>query len=78
MSAQFTKTLAIFLGLMGLSAAIPSALAQRVFAWGDFHFGLNTVPAAATNVVAIATGFSHNLVLRADGTVVAWGDNSLG
>jgi len=71
---------AIFLGLMGLSQVIaPSTvLAQQVFAWGDFHFGLDTVPESATNVIAVATGFSHNLVLRADGTVVAWGDNSLG
>ncbi len=76
--SYFTKALMICLGLMGLSAAMPSVRAQRVFAWGDSHFGLNTVPAAATNAVAIAAGFSHNLVLGADGTVVAWGDSSQG
>lgn len=31
-----------------------------------------------TNVVAIAAGFRHNLALRADGTVAAWGDNVYG
>jgi hypothetical protein len=42
------------------------------------------VPAGLTNVVAIAASrglpseASHSLALRADGTVVAWGDNSTG
>ena len=30
---------------------------------------------SATNVVAIAAGASHSLVLRADGKVAGWGDN---
>jgi hypothetical protein len=33
------------------------------------------VPAAATNVVAIAAGLSHSVALRNDGKVVAWGQN---
>ncbi|MGA2866311.1 MAG: hypothetical protein ABSF95_17700, partial [Verrucomicrobiota bacterium] len=37
-----------------------------------------TAPAGLTNLVAIASGYSHCLALRADGTVVAWGDDSLG
>jgi hypothetical protein len=36
------------------------------------------VPASATNVVAIAAGWGHSLALRADGTVVSWGDNTYG
>jgi len=35
-------------------------------------------PANATNVVAIAMGRNHALVLRRDGTLVTWGDNSGG
>jgi Regulator of chromosome condensation (RCC1) repeat len=31
-----------------------------------------------TNVVAISAGFSHSLALKADGTVIGWGDNDLG
>ena len=31
-----------------------------------------------TNVVAMAAGQAHTLALRADGTVVAWGNNSVG
>ena len=29
-----------------------------------------------TNVVAIAAGGLHSLALKADGTVVGWGDNT--
>ena len=35
-------------------------------------------PPAASNVVAVAAGWEHCLALRADGSVVAWGDNSYG
>jgi hypothetical protein len=34
------------------------------------------VPSAATNVVAIAAGDYHSVVLRSDGKVIAWGNNS--
>ena len=37
-----------------------------------------TVPVSVSNVVAIAAGWWHSLALRADGTVIAWGDNSYG
>jgi alpha-tubulin suppressor-like RCC1 family protein len=36
------------------------------------------VPATATNVIAIAAGHYHNLALKADGTIVAWGRSSNG
>ncbi len=44
-----------------------------VVAWGDNSYGLTTVPAGLTNVIAISAGGFHNLVLKSDGTVVAWG-----
>src|SRR5207248_3095641 len=31
-----------------------------------------------TNAVAIGAGYSHGLAVKADGTVVAWGDNYYG
>lgn len=46
-----------------------------VVAWGVNNFGQATVPSSATNVVAVAAGWSHSLALRDDGTVVAWGSN---
>jgi alpha-tubulin suppressor-like RCC1 family protein len=42
------------------------------------YFGAGVVTRAGNNVVAIAAGYSHSLALRADGTVVAWGDNFFG
>jgi alpha-tubulin suppressor-like RCC1 family protein len=39
---------------------------------------LIAVPADATDVVAIAAGRHHLVALRADGRVIAWGDNSFG
>jgi hypothetical protein len=50
----------------------------RVGGWGDNGYGQITIPASATNVVAIATGYRHSLALKADGTVVGWGDNGYG
>ena len=45
----------------------------------DVHDGgAMNVPASATNVVALAAGVYHSLALKADGTVVVWGDNGDG
>src|SRR5262249_25615309 len=38
--------------------------------------GQSSVPLGLTNVIAIAAGHYHSLAARADGAVVAWGDNS--
>src|SRR6516225_8160834 len=43
----------------------------RVVGWGLNEEGECTGPAAASNVVDIATGDFHNLVLAADGTIRA-------
>lgn len=48
---------------------IPMAVA------GDDSFGQLDVPGTVTNAVAIAAGAWHNLALKSDGTVVAWGEN---
>jgi hypothetical protein len=37
-----------------------------------------TPPAGLSNVVAIAQGGGHDLALKLDGTVTAWGDNRAG
>jgi hypothetical protein len=42
--------------------------------WGLNHYEQATIPTAATEVVAIAAGYQHNLGLRPAGTVFAWGD----
>ena len=43
-------------------------------AWGRDDYGEAEIPSARlTNVTAIASGLYHNLALRSDGTVAAWG-----
>ncbi|HWI56975.1 MAG TPA: RCC1 domain-containing protein, partial [Bacillota bacterium] len=55
-----------------------TARAQNVIAWGDNSRGQATVPASATNVIAVAGGGYHSLALQADGSVLAWGYNNYG
>lgn len=43
-----------------------------VVAWGNNESGRTNMPGGLTNVVAIAAGYSHTLMLRDDGTVVGW------
>src|SRR6267154_3589389 len=67
---QTRKVLLVF-GCM--LASLPS-LAGSVIAWG---WGLGTnVPPALTNVIAIAAGSEHCVVILTDGSVTAWGNNS--
>jgi hypothetical protein len=47
---------------------------RHVVAWGRNDFGQADVPAGLANVTAIAAGSFHNLALRGDGSVVAWGN----
>lgn len=71
------------------SVALRSDL--TVWTWGDDNFGQlgngttintgRTVPIAVpglTGVIAIAAGRYHTLALKQDGTVWAWGNNTLG
>jgi hypothetical protein len=51
--------------------------AGSVLVWGGTA-SILTVPATATNVVQVAAGGHHVVALRADGTVLAWGDNPNG
>lgn len=73
-----TKTQATVAAVL-LFASSSGAFSASVVAWGWPSASINSVtnvPIGLTNVVGIATGNAHNLALRSDGTVVAWGDNS--
>ena len=60
------------------AAAISLALRAdgTMVGWGSNGSGQTDIPAAATNVVAIAAGGAHSLALRADGTILGWGSNA--
>jgi alpha-tubulin suppressor-like RCC1 family protein len=55
-----------------LIICLPASAANHVVAWANTS-GATNVPAAATNVQAIAAGFGFSLALKSDGTVMAWG-----
>ena len=43
-----------------------------------YNWGQSIVPAGLTNAALIAGGWRHSLALNADGTLTAWGDDSIG
>src|SRR5437870_2878394 len=59
--------------LLGIQAK--GALTGIVVEWGR-----QTIPwlQPGTRLTAIAAGTAHNLAVKSDGTVLAWGDNSEG
>jgi hypothetical protein len=64
--------------LAGFVALRLTALGQpRIVAWGDFSSGTN-IPTGITDIRTIAAGPNYGLLLRSNGTVVVWGDNSSG
>lgn len=58
--------------LLFLKMSFPAA-AQTVVAWGVNNQGAIVVPAAATNVTAVAAAGNYCMALRADGSVISWG-----
>jgi alpha-tubulin suppressor-like RCC1 family protein len=74
---QLKPSSAFLLVMLAGLICFPSAsrAASQVIVWGDNTYGQTNVPAAATNVMALAAGDYHVLALTTDGTVVAWGGN---
>src|SRR5258706_7711983 len=66
------------LALLALPVPAHGQPASQLVTWGDNFYGQLNLPPGLTNVVTIASGFAHNLALRADGTVSAWGYNAFG
>ena len=56
-------------------SACDGSLAGATWGQGRAEFGQATIPAGLSNVVAIAAGDNHSVALKADGTVVCWGQN---
>lgn len=71
--------MATFLGMLcatfALEAANPPGVATN---WGDTSYNLAVLPGGLlTNVITAACGLYHNLVLKGDGTLVAWGAGAI-
>jgi len=64
----------LFLLLSSRSVGAISVTNGTVVGWGYDASGLLSQPAGLTDIVAIAAGYTHNLAVRRDGTVVPRGD----
>jgi hypothetical protein len=71
-SVQVTNAYGMALSSNALLAVIVATTA------GDNTFDQTNVPILATNLVAVAAGDWHGLGLGADGTILAWGNDSSG
>jgi PKD repeat protein len=73
-------TVSLTIGRGGRTATYSQELTVArgaVEGWGGNLWGqLNIPPAAKSGVIAIAAGGGHNLALKADGSVVAWGSSN--
>ena len=49
---------------------------SSIVGWGRTNFGLTTAPTNLTDALALSAGINHNLALKRDGTVAAWGITS--
>jgi alpha-tubulin suppressor-like RCC1 family protein len=78
---------AILCGVAVLSC-VTSAQPQAgsIVAWGagqagqigGFNYGQSIVPAGNSNYISVSAGQDFSLGLKADGSIVAWGDPSRG
>jgi hypothetical protein len=68
-AVQITNIYGLILSSNASLGFIPMAVA------GDNSLGQLDLPGTVTNAVAIAAGAWHNLALKADGSVVGWGEN---
>lgn len=64
------------LALLCLGAA-SNTQAQELVGWGDNRFN-QASPPDIRDITQVAAGSHHNVALRSDGTVIAWGSNWTG
>jgi len=51
---------------------------ERLLLWGSNTAGQSTVPAGLMGVVAIAARFTHSIAIKADESIVTWGEDHWG
>ena len=68
-------------GVVSAAAWLKVRTLGRIASWGDDRDGQTTLPpavASARDLIHVAGGGEHSLVLRQDGSVFAWGFNGYG
>src|SRR5689334_12876008 len=77
-----------FLIVIAFLSSAPAHAATGVVAWGagkfvshppdNNNYGQSIVPNSLTNAIYVAGGWRHSLAIRTDGTLQAWGDDTIG
>ncbi|MEI9963211.1 MAG: immunoglobulin domain-containing protein [Limisphaerales bacterium] len=79
MRRAFSKLLAAVWITASLSYFSFSSFAGGLVAtWGNNTYGTVVLPVGVNNIKAVACGPVHDLALKANGTVIGWGDNYYG
>lgn len=73
---RVTNTIGTTVG--GIVFVLYAPTASEVVGWGKNTSGQTTIPTGLTTAIAVATGSTHSLALKSDGTVVAWGSSNSG
>ena len=76
-SNNLTKVFVLTLLSLLVAMSQPTSYAGELVGWGYNYAGVTDVP-EGDDFVAISAAAYHNLALRADGTVVAWGADYYG
>ncbi|RJQ68449.1 hypothetical protein D5S17_32085 [Pseudonocardiaceae bacterium YIM PH 21723] len=73
-AGRYTVTLSMAAGSQVVRSSVSLQVdAGRVVGWGQHA---TIPPEAQSGVIAISAGTNHSLALKADGTLIAWGDNT--
>ncbi len=70
---------AVVSNTLGVTASQPGVLTiGPIIGWGSSTYGQSWVPPGVTNPIAVDGGWSHSLILKQDGTVMAVGSDFVG
>jgi alpha-tubulin suppressor-like RCC1 family protein len=75
---SYTVTVTNAVGSTNVTWQVKILPPGSLYAWGANDHGQVEVPPLLTNVMAVAGGYWHTLVVKDGGTVTAWGDNADG
>ena len=75
---QFYSKMSLVLIIVGglfLISVCSADFSGSVVGWGDNRHTQSSFPDSGSGIIAIDVGYGHNAALRADGSVICWGEN---